>query len=316
MIHHDLKKNLITMNFPIFVYPSDNDIESNIVTGIFDHKNITNSTFADLWHEELRDELLKIVYHKYPKCDKNVYNKVTSISTDRQNIDKAFNFNDWKPFKYPIFNITSKLAIHLVYATFGSINKDLKMNAMRCMFNINDNLDKNNLLKYTNNGSFKSVDLRKQLDMLEGLYFKNIIPKKFVINVNEIKMTINCDDLYKSSSNTYIPLGMIYVKSPWNTIRIEFDNIHLINKTIVYFWLVATKRKSKFNIINKDIIRLIVKKLHKTTNNFEFGLIGWIFDTELNQNSYKLDFVQKTKDMRHSWLYHGGSISLNSTTLN
>lgn len=307
------------MNFPIFVYPSDNDIESNIITGIFDHKNITNSTFADLWHEELRDELLKIIYHKYPECDKNVYGKVTNVSINRQAINKALNFNDWKPFKYPIFNITSKLAVHLVYATFASINKEptLKMNAMRCMFNINDNLDKNILLKNTNNGSFRSVDLRKQLDMLEGLYFKNIIPKKFVINVNEIKMTINCDDLYKSSSNTYVPLGMIYVKSPWNQIRIEFDNRHLIDKTLVYFWLVATKRKSKLNIINKDIIKLIAKKLHKTTNNnFEFGLIGWIFDTELNQNSYKTDFIEKTKLVEHTWIYSNGGICLNSKTLN
>ena len=66
------EKNLVVINLPTYTHPTDEEIQDNIVTGIFD-LDIKMEKWADEWHGSIRNNLLKIIYRKYPVEDGYLY---------------------------------------------------------------------------------------------------------------------------------------------------------------------------------------------------------------------------------------------------
>jgi hypothetical protein len=270
------------MNFPSYTLPIDDEIENIIENDIFE---TTHIDFPEYWNAYGKNKMSRTVYKKVPKSDQNIYiepkNKLevsqARVTTEKvpymkyRDSEEVLDLNLWEPMLYPIFNIGYDINLNVIFSAFQSINEDLPLNSIRCMFQNQHSIIPNNPKK-----PVKEYAIRKGIDLIEALYFKNKVPKSVTIKIDHF-------DYYLKPTGKYLFLGMLFYTLA------SFNNIYI-----------------SFEVETSEI---------EVENLYSFNIIGWLFRNprSLNTETIYSCFYDDNNKYKISYCFQNRSAGVHRT---
>lgn len=201
-VHHDLSTNIIKIDIPCWVLPSDEDIQKKIFRGVFDIVEHSDPiTLSDYIFSTDENNIFKrLLYHEYPKTDFILYSE-----PDPETGEYVLDLNNWEFLNYPIVNISATYPMSNLWILFAA--ELVSLNSIRLILDNSDKQSKH--IKVVESYELRGIEYvvyrpMKQLSVIEAIYFTGDIPAEFMIATADIKLTIK-------PTRKYTYLGMIKI---------------------------------------------------------------------------------------------------------
>lgn len=222
-VKHDLINQHVVIDISNFALPSDELIEKQIFTGLFDDERNFDPNY-----------MFNNINNESPnKDDDNKFKKLLQLQPKADFIlssSKSLDLNNWEIFNYPIINTSGKFPIsnifillesdHIIVVPCGCVNmlRLMLTDAVNSNKYFTQNIEPDNCTQYR---------VSKNFDLIEAIYFVDDIPNQIILSAMNYNLKIK-------PTRKYTYLGMISCNA--------YNNLHIVVPDNVKFnvivWMV------------------------------------------------------------------------------